>query len=171
MATYGVRDGYRVKGDAQDIGDELEALKKRHKGVKHDVIWKSARAASSPLHAEFTWNVQEAAEKRWSDEARYLVRAVAIITYRVEDTKKKEPIKARAFLSVPDDATAPRTSRSLTYHARKDVFRNKKYRAGVLKEAILYLKDGCAKYRELTELDHVWTEIDFLDLDDLLDTL
>lgn len=43
-----------------------------------EAVVEAAKNPKSPLHNSFTWNVRQAAQKRWLDEARELIRSVKI---------------------------------------------------------------------------------------------
>ena len=166
---YGVRSGYRVKGNPQKIGEKFEDLRKKHgKGLKWDVVVREAQKKTSPMHKEFTWNLREAAEKCWKHEAMYLIQAITVFTYQV-DTPDPEPIEVRANLGILDDYNNPYGE--VTYFARQDVFTSKRLKKKALKTAVLYLKAGHEKYRELTELDHIWALVARLNIKDLLKQL
>ena len=59
-------------------------------------VVKAARSKDSPLHPYFTWDVKEAAQLRWLDEARALIRRV-----RVEVTVQDVTLQAIAYARDP----------------------------------------------------------------------
>jgi len=42
-------------------------------------VWQAAREEGHPLHDEFPWDVQTAAERHWTELARRLIRRVTVI--------------------------------------------------------------------------------------------
>lgn len=51
----------------------IKALEKKGK-VDPDHLIKAARDPKHPCHADFTWNVEKAAQERWRDQARAIIR-------------------------------------------------------------------------------------------------
>lgn len=77
--------------------DALRAIAGKSRGrLASKAVVEAAKDRSSPLHGYFTWNVKEAAQKRWEDEARVLIRSfeIEIITHNVV-------VKAPAFVRDP----------------------------------------------------------------------
>lgn len=63
-----------------------------------------ARDPDNPLHNEFEWDIEAAAEQQWIDQARRLIRQV-----RVEITVEHREIRAVGFVVDPD--RPPRSQR------------------------------------------------------------
>ena len=162
---YGVRSGYRIKGNPQDIGEELTELRKRHGERKPEIIWKAARKKTSALHNEFTWNVKKAAEKCWVEEALYVTQAITVTTYQVIGGETQK-VEVRAFQGVIDEMDKP--FGPVTYYTHAEVHANQSLYDRSLKSAVLYLQAAVEKYGELTELENVWKEIRKLDINKLL---
>lgn len=81
--TYSIRSGTHAPAgsDIQATGQALQAIEKANDGtIPVEAVIATARNSGSPLHPWFTWDVQQAAEERWRDQARYLVRSVRIET-------------------------------------------------------------------------------------------
>lgn len=79
--------------EAQAIG---EALAKLGPGYTPQDVVDAARDPDSPLHSYFTWSVEQAAEKCWLHEARYLIQSITLRCVG-EDEQESE---IRAFQSV-----------------------------------------------------------------------
>lgn len=81
----------------QTIEEVLRAIYTRDGKLDPDMIWQEARAypEGHPFHDYFTWDVSEAARKRWVDEARMLIRTVR---FEVQTTR----FTASVPLFVPD---------------------------------------------------------------------
>jgi hypothetical protein len=93
--SYTLRPGFVVKAPVSAIGARIEALKKRHATKEKPEGWTTtdeiideARSRDSPLHNSITWDVNEAAQKTWHNEARYLMRCYEV---RIE-VPNREPI-------------------------------------------------------------------------------
>ncbi len=169
-SKYGVRDGYRIKGNSQKIGETITLLKKKHgKGLKWHHVVQAARNKNSPLHINFTWDVNKAAQKCWHKEALYILQAITLVTFKMNDVKKENPFEVRAFIGIIDDYAKPHDG--VSFFERHEVFARKGLRQKALKSAVLELKATCAKYNELTCLDHIWAVILRLNLKQLLSQL
>jgi len=85
---------------SKEAVEELMRLSEEHGGSLQpaDVV-EAAKDPASPLHRYFTWDVQEAAEKCWELEARWLLRHA-----KIEITVREETIPIRAFVAIEDDA-------------------------------------------------------------------
>jgi len=57
-----------------------------HGEVTPQMVVEEARNPDSPLHSEFEWDIEAAAEKYWIEQARKIIRSVRI-TYRVEKSQ------------------------------------------------------------------------------------
>lgn len=167
---YGAREGFRIKGDLQKIGEAIARLRKKYgKGFKWHHVLQAARNKNSPLNINFTWDVTEAAQKCWQQEALYITRAITVVTFKISDVKQENPIEVRAFLGVIDDYDRPHAGAS--FQERHTALSDKGTRQKLLKSAVLELKEMYDKYEELTCLDHVWGVIARLNLKQLMSQL
>src|SRR5690349_24796471 len=77
----------------------LNSIAKRNGGVlSPEAVIAAARSEASPLHKFFTWDVQQAAQERWVDQACQLIRK-----FKVEVTIEPFTFKAPAFIRDPQD--------------------------------------------------------------------
>ena len=143
MVKYVFRDPLVLKGsanaDPQAIGKELERLKDPDGNIYCKKIITAAREPSHLFHPHFTWDVQRAAEERWMDQARILIRAIHIEDDRTEDGT------APAFVSINGEA-------GTRYWAIKDVVKSKDLIDLVLKAAHRDLEAFEKRYRTLTDV-------------------
>jgi hypothetical protein len=63
--------------DLDDVDRRLVVLQREGRLAVDDVI-EDGRDPTSPLHGHFTWDIAEAAQERWRDQARALIRRVKI---------------------------------------------------------------------------------------------
>ena len=131
----------RMSGDAQEVGEELQRVKGRKKGLDPADVVESARARSSVLHRYFTWNNTEAADLHRLEEARHLVRHVLV----VQETPTGEKKTVRAYLHVKNHDNPK-------YVTVQDALKNPEYRAEVLDRALVQLEGWVKTYEDLTEL-------------------
>jgi hypothetical protein len=88
-------DGCRLKGDAQTVGEFLDALRKKHDGVlTTGIVVAAAKNPRSPIHDFFTWDDKDAAT-RWREvQAGHLIRSVTIFV------EEREDVAVRAFVNI-----------------------------------------------------------------------
>ena len=80
-----------------EIEGAIRALADANGGqITPAMVVSAARHPESPLHSCFTWDVQQAAQERWIDQARKLIRSV-----RVEVTSTEYNLRAPAFVRDP----------------------------------------------------------------------
>lgn len=134
---------------------ELE--RENGKARPHDLL-ALARPASSPLHALFNWNNDEAAEKWRLHQAREFIRAVTVVYHEGEDEKWSGP----AFVSVTtisEDAEG-KEIRDRGYMSVEKALSDPETRSQLLDEAIRQADYWKQKYRNLQELQPVVAAIE-----------
>ena len=79
--------GPNPKVAADIFGAELERLASDDPLhiVDPDVLWKSARKRTSPIHSCWNWNIQDAAEQHWRDHARFLITKLTPVVVEVTE--------------------------------------------------------------------------------------
>jgi len=61
------------------IRERLRELECEDGSLDLDAVIESAKNPDDPMHSEFTWDVSKAAQERWRDQARALIRSVKYI--------------------------------------------------------------------------------------------
>ena len=79
------------------IRDRFDVLAPSGEGLTPAAIVADARSPDSPLHAEFDWNIEKAAQKHWEDRARELIQAVKVTTICGDET-----VVTQAWVHTPD---------------------------------------------------------------------
>lgn len=93
VRTYTARPGSHISdADAQRVGGFLDREFGERVFTASDVL-NVARPADSPIHGDFTWDREDAAEKWNLHEARQLIGAVML----VEETNDDGPVISRAY--------------------------------------------------------------------------
>ena len=93
---FSIRQGYRINGDAQIIGETLSKLSAEHNNeLKPSDVVTEAMSLLSPLHDCFTWDDTAAAKAHRENQARYLIRAVTVKYI----SRSNKPMECRAFVS------------------------------------------------------------------------
>jgi len=154
--VYKVREGFRVKGDAQAIGERLEKIAEKHGGELPPVaVVADARKESSPLHNSFTWDDTEAAKQWRIEQARRLIRSFEV-TYM--DSRDDTETTHQVFVNLYENNTP-----SKPYERLEDVFNDPVRRHSYLLLALCELRSFKEKYKRLTELSRIFDEIDRLE--------
>ena len=69
----------------QSKQEYLKALAAQHGTLTPEIVVEDARREDSPLHDQFEWDVEKAAQEHWLDTARALIRSVKVVI--TNDTK------------------------------------------------------------------------------------
>jgi hypothetical protein len=139
---------YRV--GAQVVGERLERLAQNGPVTPHLVV-EDATPEDSPLHPIFEWDDAVAAKSYRVDQARQLIRSVAV----VYETPKSEETKVRAFVSV-----SPESGRG--YVSTTQVMSNSELRQQVFDSIVNELKRLKDKMRGFKEFSEVVNAIEQL---------
>lgn len=99
--VYEWREGCRIGGDPQEIGQEIAALGE----ATAERVVDAAKRRGSPLHSLFEWDDSAAANAHRLETARLIMRGL-VITIEVEETK--EPLVVRAFEAVTVNPGEPK---------------------------------------------------------------
>tara|TARA_Y100000310_G_scaffold74364_2_gene70543 strand:+ start:782 stop:1288 length:507 start_codon:yes stop_codon:yes gene_type:complete len=114
VTTYVWRPKARTAGvDAQATGECLDRVRLANGGqlTPERVVGEAAKKRS-PLHPHFEWDDKIAAHEHRLDQARYIIRMVAV---EMDDPEEgEEPVMIRAFVSIPDDPDDPDGSTHFT---------------------------------------------------------
>lgn len=149
---------YHIKADAQTAGAVCEELEKKG-GLTAEALVDVSRSYDAPLHGEFEWDNNVAAEKYRVSQARYIIRALVIKREDVDEDGnivEEEPDAApvRAFFTVDKQAGYESTQKILTCAEK---------RTALLDTAMKELHSFERKYQTLTELYPLFLEIHKLD--------
>lgn len=139
---------YRVRGlqkaPAQVAGEIMEQLEQSEAGLSPASLLDASRDENAPLHGEFEWRDDVAAEQYRLNQAGGIIRNVYRITV---ETQEKAPV--RAFVSTSE--------RKQAYVSIASALTNEKWRENLLESAKRDMQSFTAKYRNLDELSEVLT--------------
>ena len=144
MISYVFKDGpvtikNAKKADPQKIGMALAKIAGQQKGrLTPPAVVEAARDTRNPLHKHFEWDNQIAADAFRLDQARTLIRSVALAGVDDEDAKP-------AFLSIADNA-------GTSYRAVQEVLDSADLQSAVLAAAERDLAAFEKRYRQLTDI-------------------
>lgn len=136
----------------ESIQQELEHINNLFGNLRPETVVEFAKNPETALHGRFNWEDTEAAHKWRLHQARQVLR----VYVHMDLPKHEEPVRVRAFVSLPID----RASNGQGYRPIDYVLRNDDLRAQMLASAKRELKSFREKYRTLTELSEIHAAID-----------
>lgn len=132
---------------------ELRRIAEENGGtLKPSDVVEAARSEDSPLHSQFEWDDDTAAEQWRLHQARNLINRV-VVQY---EAPGREPINAQVFVSLTTD----RNKHGEGYRVMADVMSDAEHRAQLLADAKNDMIGFKTRYRSLTELADVFMAID-----------
>lgn len=137
-----------IKADVQAAGEQFEMLE-RTVGLTAENVLEANRAEETPLHDEFEWQDDVAAEKYRLHQAGNLIRFICIAS-----ETEQQSIPIRAFLKT--EAAQPYKSLNVIMQSADDY-------AAMLDRARRELAAFKNKYQALTELKPVFDAISGLE--------
>lgn len=141
--VYSFKSGSHIKADAQAAGEMCEKLAAEGRLTARDLVEEN-RPESAPLHNEFEWNNDVAAESWREHQARHIIGCLVI------KAEKKEPV--RAFFNI--QRSEP------TYSHIESILQSKDETESLLRTALAELTAFERKYAMLKELAAVFEAID-----------
>ncbi len=94
--VYKPRPGFVINTSAQVVGNRIEELKQKCGGsITKEQVLEDARDPASPIHDEFIWDDQEAAERQRLGRARYLLNSYEVVYVEFAGAEPR-----RAFVNV-----------------------------------------------------------------------
>lgn len=151
MVSYIFRDGpvtikNAKKADPQKIGVALAKITEQQKGrLTPTAVVIAARDARSPLHRHFEWDDAVAAESYRLDQARMLIRSVALVGDGSADP-------APAFLSISDKG-------GTSYRTVQDVLDSADLQGAVLAAAERDLLAFERRYQQLKDICEIVSSV------------
>lgn len=145
IATKGIQ--------AIDAYKALESIRKNNSGqLTDDAVVAAAKPQNHVLHSWFEWDDTEAAIEYRRNQARTLMRSLAV-TY-----KEAPELKVRAYqVSVK---TRPQNQQRTVYSTTEEVLRNPESRDRLIAQAIKAAMEFRNRFKHLHELEMVIKSID-----------
>ncbi len=141
---YRYRSGRSFPIAAQVAGEELEKLGVYQRPVPPSDVVKAAKPAAAPLHPCFEWNNSEAANLYRENQARDLMRSIAVVV----ESREKRPENQIAFVSVGTSGPNGQAG----YIATSVAMGDDDMRERVIGDAVAQLRGWQARYRHIEEL-------------------
>jgi glutamate synthase domain-containing protein 2 len=150
MPTYTYRAGYRpALKDPQAVGDKLQELRDKHKGLTASIVIEDAKNKNSVLHGAFEWNDSKAAHEWRLHSARHLMRAV--ITKELDSSGEIRYQPAFVFVKTEE---GPR------YESLARVLDDDEMRLQVINRALKEFEQWQKRYKEYEEFLSVFESFD-----------
>lgn len=146
IMVYQWKKAAHIKTDAQTAGEVCEQLESTI-GLSAVNLLDVSRAADAPLHNEFEWDDETAAEEYRLQQARHIINCLCIKTEGAE--KAAEPV--RAFFKV---------EKAELYDSLNVILRSEDKHAALLRAAAAELAAFQRKYNALAELQPLWEIIE-----------
>lgn len=144
MSAYKWKTGSQIKTNANIAGAVCEELEQTV-GLTAQTLLDASRPEDAPLHNEFEWNDEKAAEEYRQMQARYIIRSLCI---DAEIDGKVEPV--RAYFTVAGSQ----------YENIAVIVSEQEKRIALLDVALKELKAFERKYKQLVELQPIMDAIE-----------
>jgi hypothetical protein len=152
---YYWKQNSRMHGDPNVIGTHIERLIARH-GEQHitpEDLLADGQSPSSPLHDQFEWDDEAAANEYRLVQARKVLRSLVVV---YEDGHEEE-MATRAFVKIANDESHKYTHIHIA-------MTDEEIHQEVLCQAMWELRALQQKFRHLRELSRVFQEIDNIEV-------
>lgn len=144
--AYQWKTGSHIKANADLAGTQCEQLE-RTIGLTPENLVNANREENAPLHDEFEWNNDVAADKYRLHQARHII---ACLCTKINSSDSTEPKQVRAFLKC--ETNEP-------YYSIDVILTDEDKHKSALARALNELKAFQTKYCTLTELTPLFKEI------------
>lgn len=143
--VYQWKSGSRIKANAQASGELFEQLSKTEEGLTARSLLEANKPKSAPLHSEYEWNNEKAADEWRLHQSRHFINSLSIVT-----TVKEKETPVRAFFI---------TTEANKYEPITAIVQEENKYNSLLSTALSELKAFERKYNTLTELTPVFEAI------------
>lgn len=156
MGQPAFKDGARFRAgfDRSAGAHRLQAMLEKSGSLDRDAVIKEARRSSSPLHAAFVWDAEEALTHSHEITAQHLLSNFVHVT--IADDGRREEIRAVLPVRILEDDD------DRVYKSRDEVMSNLAWRVQALAQAKNDLYAFQRKYSSLKELASVFAAIESL---------
>lgn len=153
-ATIKWREGSRFTVAADVAHKELEAIREKVGAINPEDVVTRAKSKRNPLHPEFDWNDESAANKHRIERARALIRSIVVV-------RKSAPmVQARQYEITTNVAPAGSSAPKQVYRTTEEILADPTARERLLARAIKDLGAFRERYAGLSELAVIFHAID-----------
>jgi len=147
LAAFECKYSYRVPGlqkaPAEVAGKVFEELANSEKGLSPKTLVDASRDENAPLHGEFEWRDDVAAEKYRLSQAQGIIQNLRIVTVQADGSEAMD----RAFVVKPGGES--------NYVALQSALSREDWKDHLLEEARRDVKCFLGKYRRLRALSGI----------------
>ena len=147
MFVYEWKPAACIKADPKVAAEVFEELSETV-GLTPENLVNVSRAEDAPLHKEFEWDNEKAAEKYREDQAGHLIRSIVVRS--VPETEEEKPVIVRAYMQAGSENYEPITM----------IASDEEKRTILLQRALRELSWFKSKYAVLSELEGVIAAIE-----------
>ena len=137
----------QIRANANEAGAQFEKLESTV-GLSAQSVLDANRPEDAPLHDEFEWDDEKAAEEYRLSQARFLLRMICV---KQDSSEQRAPI--RAFFKV---------SYGSNYESVETILTERDKHADLIATAYAELQAFRNKYQMLSELEPIFSEIEKL---------
>lgn len=152
---YAWKKGSRIKGDADEVGRELQRIEGGAGHLTPLTVLSHATQGASLLHPYFEWDDSKAGPLYREEQARHLLRSIVI---RIEREPEQEPLVVRAFHPVTTSSDSD-DEEERSYVNTVRIWSEPDLRAQVLSRAVAEIQALEKRYAEYAELTPLWTAL------------
>lgn len=146
--VYQWKSGSRIKGNAQESGELFERLSETKEGLTARTLLEANRPESAPLHNDYEWNNDIAAEEWRLHQSRHFLNSIVILAPTTAENEQLEPVRAFHI-----------TTEESKYEPITAIVQNPTKYEALLNSAISELKAFERKYNTIKELKPVMQAI------------
>jgi tRNA A37 N6-isopentenylltransferase MiaA len=122
-----------------------------------DVV-KAARSKRHPLHKEFIWDDEEAAERYRMERARYIIRSLEVVVTKSNRKGEKEStVTLKQYTSLGTGAADDADSR---FHDTQEALSDEELRKQVMLKIWRQLINLKRQYKDYQEFAEVWAAVE-----------
>lgn len=151
---------YSYPVNAQDAGEYLERLDKKHNGITAEIILNESRDDEALLHPCFEWDNSKAAERYRLQQAKTLMSNLVQVEIIEDKSQKSANTHVRAFVSIE-----PRSNKAV-YRPVCLAMSNEETKRIVIANAYKELLMFRDKYEKFTEFKSVIEAINNLEIEE-----
>ena len=146
--------GAQFKVDAEVAHQQIDRIYQKKGSVVASDVVKLAKGVRNPLHPEFEWDDEVAANEHRLETARSLLRSFHVVRDEVKSDRPQ-----RVFEIVTEKAEGEKKARKV-YKTTEDVMADPDMRSELLFRALRELRTIQQRFRDLQELAVVMRAID-----------
>lgn len=152
--VYKWKSGSRIKCDAQVAGEFINDISNKNgSSVTPQDLLDASRPEDTPLHNDFEWRNDIAAEEYRKYQARNIIHSLTIVVEHKDDENKNDESEVRAFFVIKENEKQ-------SYKPIKVIMQDENYEKQLYDSALKELIAIKNKYATIQKLKHIFDEIE-----------